>query len=418
MKFRLISKNADAIALLYRLWKEGADVSFYVKEKRAKPTYKNMLPQVDRWNEGLTKGTIVLFDMVGLGSVAESLKKSGHKVYGGGVLNDRLELDRSFGMKVAKMAGVKVPEFVKFTSFDKAIKFIKEKGSRWVFKPAGNKPTSKTYVSRDADDMTEMLEYFKSSWQGSVDFILQEYIEGVEISSEMWFADGEPIANSFNSTIEQKKFMEGDKGPNTGCQSSVVWFWKKENPKIYKHTIRKVAPFLKRFKYSGALDMNCIVAAKDKLPYFLEFTARFGYSAIYALCEGLGRPVSEFLADLVQKGSETKLLPSYNWLGAVRVSVPPFPSETQAQENIPVQGVGSTDHVWLLDVKHEKEKIVTAGVDGVVCEVTGKDSTLDGLDKQIYSRIKKLRIPDMQYRGDAVSDAKNKIDTLKSWGYF
>ncbi len=111
MKFRLISSHGDGLALAYRISEEDNKVDFWVKDKEAKPSYAGLLPQVDDWRSGLTKDTIIIFDMVGMGKIADGLRKKGHLVYGGSALCDRLELDREFAMRVAKISGVRVPKY-------------------------------------------------------------------------------------------------------------------------------------------------------------------------------------------------------------------------------------------------------------------------------------------------------------------
>lgn len=424
MKFRLVSKNGDALGIAFRLAAEGYDVDFCIKEPKARPSYEGLLPQVESPAYKLTKDTILLFDMAGMGRLANQLRNEGYKVYGGSTIADKLELDREWAIKLAKLAGIKVPKYESFDSFNKARKFLSGKGGAWVFKPSGNKTTTWTYVSEATEDMLEMLDYFESVWKGKVDFILQERIYGVEVSTEVWYIDGEPIPNSLNSTFETKRFMVGDVGPNSGCMSSLVWFWKNKDAKIYRLTHKLFEPYVKRFKYSGPLDINCIVSEKDKLPYFLEFTSRFGYNAVYAFYEGV-RDKTNFseLFNSLANGNMPKIEPSYNWLGAIRLSIPPYPTSKGAEQSAdrPIIGItpDNLEHFWPLDAKfNEKEKFVSAGVDGVIGEVTGKSKTIEGLGQELYSLIDQLKIPDKQYRTDFVVNAKTRREKLKEWNYF
>jgi phosphoribosylamine-glycine ligase len=255
-----------------------------------------------------------------------------------------------------------------------------------------------------------------------VAFLLQERIDGIEVSCEGWYKDGVLVPGTLNSTFEAKQFLEGDKGQNTGCMGSVVRFWR--NPaKLYRLTLRKTEPFLKRFKYSGPLDCNVIISSRDQMPYFLEWTARFGYNALYAMCEGISSKLGVWLTKLALDDSDAsscEIRPSYNWLGAVRVSIPPYPQEAGADKSAdrPIRGIDKSDHVWLLDAKHTNGRLVTAGVDGVVCEVTGRNRTLDGLEADMYGRVRRLKIPDMQYRADIVRTARSKLAELQKWKYF
>ena len=414
MKYRLISIHGDGLALAAKLQKEGHDVSFWVKTKQAKPSYDGIVDQVDDWRKGVTKETFLLFDMVGMGHIADRLKGDGFKTYGGGKLNDSLELNRAFGMKTAKMCGIKVPNWKQFTNFKTASRYVQDNECLWVFKPMNNKNPELTYVSQSNSDMLDMLEYFGSVWEGDIDFVLQEKIEGVEISTEAFYIDGVLVKGTLNSTIELKKFMDSDIGPNTGCQGSVVRFWKKSDPKIYKLTLAKLESFLKRFKYTGPLDCNCIISEKDKMPYFLEWTARLGYSAIYAVCEGI-KSFGGFL-DSVTVGDAPVV--DYDWLGSVRVSIPPYPNDKglTGSAGRPIGGVDES-HTCLLDARYEKGKLVSAGVDGVICEVTGKAPNANALSSQVYERVERLSVPDKQYRTDVFTMADERIKQLHKWKY-
>jgi phosphoribosylamine--glycine ligase len=321
-------------------------------------------------------------------------------------------------MKAAKMCGIRVPKWKQFTDFGKAKKHVQANSQVWVFKPLGNKNPEYTYVADSGDDMLDMLDYYAANWKGPVNFILQERIEGVELSTEAFYLNGAIQEHTLNCTIECKKFMPGDIGPNTGCMGSVVRFWKKADPKIYRFTLRKFESFLKRFKYTGPLDINCIVSKNDRMPYFLEWTARFGYSAIYAACEGL-TSLGGYIDTLLGKKGDSGASwgPSYNWLGAVRVTIPPYPSDKGVANSAGRPITGNDDHTWLLDAKYDQGRLVSAGVDGVVAEVTGKAAGLPALGKEIYSRIDAITIPDMQYRTDIITTAEKRIKTLQEWKY-
>ena len=402
MKFRLISKHADGIGLLYRLYQEGHDVDFWVQEKRAKSTYKGILPQVQTYSTGLKKSDIVFFDMVGLGFLADRLKKSGFAVYGGGRLNDKLELNRLFGIQTAEEARIKVPEYKVFESGEKAIGFVKGSKKTWCFKPLNNKSPMDTYISEDPEDMVGWLEYSKPKDK----FILQEKVEGTEISTEAWYVNGELVPNSVNSTIETKRFMDGDKGPNTGCMTSVVKFYKGK-PKIYFQTLAKLEKFLRQKRYSGPLDVNCIMTKEG--PNFLEFTPRFGYNAVYAALPEFGE-WGGFLSKLAQ-GKIPRIKPSKQYYGAIRISVPPYPNDVDASKTagMSIRGIDSLKDIFLLDAKYDS-RFITAGVDGVVCEVTAKAENLDDLEKQIYAKVDKLKIPNKMYRSDGIKIAQKRFN--------
>ena len=349
-KFRLISKTADGIALAFRLKQEGHSVDFYLKDDQAPHLYKGILDRVDSPVAGIDKDTILLIDMCFVGKEADALRKQGFRVYGGSDIADKLELDRGFGLDVAGNAGIEVPYSEDFQSFDKAIDFLekRDEDGGWVFKPEKNKEGIATFVSSDKDEMIEMLEHYKEIWTGKVDFILQEVKEGIEVSSEVWCVNGIIVPNSYNNTFETKRFLNDDLGPNTGCQSSTVKF--NALPNLYDQTFKKLEKWLKLQKYNGPLDINCIIS--DGVPYMLEWTARMGYNAIYALVEDID-DLGGFFAALAN-GEMPEIEPTDDWLGALRITIPPYPHVENAPETEgkPVRGLDATDYFSAIDFEH------------------------------------------------------------------
>src|SRR5262249_7610218 len=148
--------------------------------------------------------------------------------------------------------------------------------------------------------------------------------EGIEISTEVWVEHGEIIGPP-NGTIEEKKYGVGGLGPNIGCASSTVWGYQVDDPIIVQRGIGRMASWLKQQDYHGVLDLNAIVSPDDRTPYGLEWTARMGYSAVYALAEITDGEMGRVLYEAA-KGT-LKRYPIRPGIGfAVRVSIPPYPS--------------------------------------------------------------------------------------------
>ena len=409
-KFRLIGTHGESVGLALRLQQEGHDVSWYMEDKTGKNLYRGIIPRVDSPVVDIDRKTILIFDTVKFGKQADALKKSGYKVYGGSQVADDLELDRSFGIPVAINTGIAVPDWEEFQDFKKAIAFVENSDCAWVFKPEYNKEGIQTYVSSNPEDMVEMLQYFSEIWKGGVDFILQKVVEnGTEVSSEVWVCNGIIVPKSYNNTWETKRLMNDNLGPNTGCMSSTVKF--DAVPWLYDETFEKLKPWLNAQKYNGPLDINCIIDDSGK-PYFLEWTARFGYSAIYALIQGLNMELGEFLEALAM-GKIPDIEPVDGYLGALRVCIPPYPAEDcKVSEGQPVRGIEDDHRIIPLDVKKENDRLLTAGYDGIICEVTHTEDSLLWLWDEIYEIAENLQIPNKMYRTDVLENARNRIKEL------
>src|SRR5260221_4210886 len=186
--FLLISGGGDGLGLGLRLKQEGHEVSVWIREGPSKSNYDGLLNKPQRWDQVLKPDTIVLFDSSGGGRTADRLKARGHFVFAGSTFADQLELDRPVALDFMSQAGIKTPNSKTFRSWEKAKAYVKDATTRLVFKASGE--TSKhlgSYVSYDSGDLIEMLDYFSEIAPGKPEFILQEFIEGCEVSTEGWF---------------------------------------------------------------------------------------------------------------------------------------------------------------------------------------------------------------------------------------
>jgi phosphoribosylamine--glycine ligase len=416
--FLLISKSGDGIGLAHRIQLEGNNVKFYLEDEKGESLYDGILERVPDWKKAITSDTIVVCDMVGVGKEMDELRKGGIPVVGGCKLADELELDRAFGLSVAENHGITIPESESFQDFKSAVEYLEdqEEDDGFVFKPEGNKEGVKTTVSRDTREMIALMGHFENLWKGKVDFILQRVVKGVEISSEVWCASGKIIDGSYNNTLEQKRFLNDDLGPNTGCMGSTVKF--NLCPRLFTETFAKLTPWLNTSKFNGPLDINCIID-QDGVPHMLEWTSRFGYSAIYAMIEGLGMPVSDFLAAMASN-QEVDFGASSQWLGALRMTIPPYPhcEDAPMAKGIPIMDLDLEDpHTWPLDVMIEGGQLVCSGFDGILCELSGAAESLDAMWGGLYGRAAMIHAPEIQYRTDDLLDVERRLYELQDAGY-
>lgn len=425
MKF-LIHSTFGESGIAMRLMEEGNQVQMFIKDPDCRVSGEGLVEHVSSMPEGLrSKPDCIVFDMVGSGLEADRLRRSGLNVIGGGQLQDRLEYDRKFGMDLARRLGIKMPEYKQFSKaqVDEAMDYVAETKGRYVLKPDDNEGgTALTYVSRSPDDMIQFLEWASKTHTLKTDFILQKFVPGIELSTEVWFSNGVPVSPP-NGTIELKKLMCGDVGPNTGCMSSVVWGYPSREPRIVQQTVKKMYPALQAARYTGPLDVNAIVSEEDGKAYFLEFTPRFGYSAIYAFAEILKEDLGKMLHRVASGGSgDVKLRDGFGV--AVRIAIPPYPLDfSDENKKAFVKTAGRRvrklpeKHVWLGDVRMQEGNLVTAGTCGEVAEITYVGTDLQRTADKIYEMIKHIELPDMMYRTDGVKRAMEQLPKLRALGY-
>ncbi len=405
MKILLYSLHGDGIALINLLKEEGNKVDLFILNPTAKTSYEGMANKVSKPN--FSTYDIVVFDMVGKGKLADMLKA---KAWGASRFMDKIELDRKAGIEFMNTCNIKTPPTFYFNSVKEAIVFLKHNKDLFVMKPLGNKDTSLTYVPDETnEEVIDMLNRYKADI-GKL--LLQKKIDGIEMSTEMWFYKGKLIKGSINNTLETKKFLSGDLGQNTGCANSLVW---KNNAKNIEQIAYKIEKNLPK-EYSGVLDLNAIWQGNE--PYGLEWTARLGYSAIYALCEILKSKLSDAFV-----GKKMELKAGFGY--AVRVSIPPYPVVTcnkLINKKLYLKNEGEiiqfpnkdSYHIWLLDAKEKNGNYVVAGIDGVIAEVTAYTKKFDNSPKQLIDSLDSFNIPNKQYRNDLFIPQEKRLKKLSS----
>lgn len=377
---------------------------------RAKPDFRNY--------------DLILFDLTGRPKQAEEAMGLGVPCIGDGDFNSEIEDDRLFGIQVMEQCDIGVPFYETFNDIGAAKKFIKKTNKVFVFKPNGGQgqDTATTYVSKSPEDMLRYLDKLGGLSKG-VEFILQEIVHGTEVSTEAWF-NGEDFF-FVNGTLEEKKFMNDNKGPNTGCSGNLVWVYDESNPPlVFREGLYKLKDFLKQYNYRGMIDLNTIVS--DGEMYGLEWTPRFGYDASATLYSCLditnGDGLGDFLGAIATGG-----VPDINcsniFAAGLRLSIPPYPSEIRNKhpEGVPIQGIEEEDitrNCFLYDCcVDEPDTLVTAGINGFVCVPIQPAGTIQDAFGKLNNKVSKIHIPDMQYRTDIEKLTTDRYQTLARQGW-
>ena len=422
MKFLMISKCGEGAQVLYNIGREGNDVRLYIKEPDYRRNWSGLIKQIDLDDHFLDDDTVVLFDASGMGDLADRMKNSGHYVFGGSIFADNLEEDRAFGLEFMEKCGIKHPKTQEFSVRDlnEAKKYIHEAQSRLVFKPSGDSlPCHLTYCASDSEDLLQFIGYAYRYYSKSIkSFVLQEFIEGDLISTELFF-DGKNAIYPANHTIECKKFLNDDLGPSVGCSGNLVWA-EFEDCEIVKNGIGKTEDALIEESYCGQLDLNAIV--NDSGVYGLEWTPRFGYDSIPSLIRLLDMDTGQFFSDLARGQGEMRLKCEFS--AGVRFTIPPYPIEPEHNKavlkespnlGIPIRGFEEKDvkNLYFYEIMVEHDDLVHADGMGVLGVASGIDDEPDAAFDIAYEILERAKIPDLQYRtdlGKTISEMYEKIE--------
>lgn len=336
------------------------------------------------------------------------------------------EQNRELGQKIFKKCGIKVPDYKTFSTYDQAIAYVKREDRRFVSKPNIDVDKSLSYVSKSPEDMLYMLERWKRAQKHKHPFIMQEFIEGVEMGVGGWFGPG-GWNEGWEENFEFKKLMAGDLGVATGEQGTVLRFVRRS--KLAKLVLEPLTEELERVNYIGNIDVNCIID-KDGTPWPLEFTTRPGWPAFQiaqALHEG---DHAEWLLALVE-GRDAR-----NWrldtlaIGVV-LSVPDYPYSRLTGKDvtgIPIYGITERlrPHIHPSEIMLAPDVPMGAKLRGpcwatagdYVLTMSATGETVSAAMRTVQTRLKKLIVSNSpMWRVDIGARLSRQLPTLQAMGY-
>lgn len=440
MRFLGIGEYCDLSALYLRLMQAGHEVKVFVENPDYYGIYSGLLTFTKNWHDELewicqakSEG-IILFESATKGIIQDALRQQGYQVIGGSAFGDNLEACREYGQQMMQKMDVQLAPTFKFNDFDAAISFINKSPKRYVYKNNhANSERTQNYVgmSVDGSDLIVLLQHYKNKLyksklhesnqlSESTDFVLMEYISGIEIGIGAFF-NGERFLQPACLDWEHKHFFCGDLGELTGEMGTVVTYRGAEN--MFNKTLLHLESHLKASGYCGYINLNLIANAQGLWP--LEFSSRFGYPG-YSICGALHQ-VSwpDLFKKLLQKTSlHFETHPGYA-VGVV-VNVPPFPYKygyNQLSKGLPIIFAplfNDFDHFnfHLSEVALVNDQLITSGVTGNIGTAIAVSDSVEGAQKAANELAAKIIVPNVRYRQDIGTKLiKHELQQLIDWGH-
>ncbi len=435
MKILIRSPQGDGVGLAHQLVSEGHQVVMKFDDENDAKQGAGMLWTSDDWNADVGQADFILYDFNGKGDSADYLRSIGKKVWNGGKLADRLESDRPFGMAVMRKAGIPIPETFDFKNYADAVEIINanfKPADRVVVKLNNGAAPSTSYVGRDKEDVLHQLEAWEEEGQADLGQggIVQRFVEGIEFSIEGWF-DGDKFRYPYNWTMEEKKLLNGNLGPNVGCSWNATANIRAKHPKLARVLLEPLVPLLRRGGYVGQIDCNSIVSEADGTPYALEWTPRPGYDATSTIAQtypGYGTAIARCLG--LEEGETLIDGAEHPWDMAVatRLWIPPYPFEPPSKpmgrevyactEGVPVNGHLPITELVPYDVMKNGEAGDTcvAGTCGVIGIALGHGKRLEDAVRMSYAAAEKCEVPNVGYRTDGGDRVREQLPVVESLG--
>lgn len=429
---------------------EGAKVLHYIFQPWQQEVGTNLVPKTNSLHEAFAwakaNNAMVVYLSSGMGVRGKTLngrmvpvgaddfRKAGLTVVGGGAFCDNLENDREFGEQVAKQIGCRVPPTKTFSTIAQAIAFARTVGDEgWYFKSDKYLESDATYGGKNSEDLVRYLESIQRKFGNAIPNMLQQKIPGVALSTACWW-NGRSFVPPFESTIEHKKFMDGDIGPSTGAAFNVVWFYESESPKVVQSIKwQNLTPvFQKNQAPPGLYDINVIIAEEDGPwgpageAYFLEHTPRCGWDSEATSHRLLETTMPDFLEKLTAGRLAQAPFSTKDLALSTRLSVTPYPFEHYADDKQSAKGtpIHGADGLWdghfvcYSVAMNDEADLYVADRWGLVGLTLAVGRNVEKLQEETMAFVKdELQVPSLQYRTDCAKCVTKDAKRIAKLGF-
>jgi phosphoribosylamine--glycine ligase len=430
MKILVIDPSALALDFCLRSMAEGAQVRWFIRNKPDGliAVGDHLVQKVQHWEQHMNWADLIFLpDNAVYMADLDKWRQRGYPIYGANSFTAQWELDRQVGMDVLKAHGIPIIEGETFTSYDKAIAYVKANMGRYVSKPFGDADRSLSYVSKGPADMVYMLDKWKRTGKHVPAFIMQKFQAGIEMAVGAWVGPN-GFASPWCENFEHKKLMNDDKGQATGEMGTVIIYTEKS--KLADKVLKPLEDYLVRSGHIGFVDVAVIIDDKGN-PWPLEFTMRPGWP-IFNIQQQLHRSTAKWMLESLNGSSIwTNFLTDLTATGVV-LAIPDFPYNKLSRRDVSGTPIYNLDkvssHIHPCELKAakvpvergnkivEEMHLVSAGTYLLVAAAAAQ--TLTASREQAYKALETLSVPNSpMYRTDIGKRLNTQLPKLQKMGY-
>lgn len=344
--------------------------------------------------------TYLYFDLNHLYRYAEEVQDLGYKGNFPTAADYELEIDRekAKGFVQANYPQVRVGENHRFATIDQAIAFLEKSEELWVLK--GLEEDARTVVpgvddpELAASQITDALTKHREEYEAA-GFLLERMIPSMlEFTPQRVYVDGRHVSTLM--VLENKQLGAGNVGPLTDCAQDLTFLIDPED-KISEIAFPPIVDEMAR-EHCGVFywDASLLIDGRSGRIYFGEFCAnRPGYNALYNQITLAGSATRYFEA--LAKGRNP--FPDNEVGVAVRLF-----NLHRGEGGRPLSGAlvdllpRAEPNLFLIDVRKDKERVVTAGANDTLGVATGKGHSVGEAARRAHRAIEDLSFEGAFYR--------------------
>ena len=210
--------------------------------------------------------------------IVDFLKKNKVKVFGPNKYASKLEGSKAFMKKLCSQNKIPTAKFKICNNKKQVIGFLNRCVLPIVVKADGLAAGKGVTICNSKKKVLKISsEIFKGKFKSSKKLILEEFIDGEEVS--YFLVVDKTSFKFFGSAQDHKRVYENDRGPNTGgmgAYSPAPIIKKSLEKKIISKIVRPTLLALKKRKksYTGFLYVGLMI--KNNEPYLIEYNVRMG----------------------------------------------------------------------------------------------------------------------------------------------
>ncbi len=330
----------------------------------------------------------------------------GLQVFGPTQAAAQIECSKVFAKDLMQKYGIPCAQSDVFSDYEKAQKYVQQKGVPLVIKADGLAGGKGVIVAETVQEAMEALSnIMKAKAFGSAGdrVIIEEKLTGKEVSY-FAFSDGTSTVPMVPA-CDYKRVYNGDQGPNTGGMGSFsppYWFTpdiaEKVEKAIMKPTVKALAQ--EGRKYSGVLYAGLMVNNKE--PKVLEFNARFGDPECQVTLPRLKTDIVDIMLAVID-GKLNTVQAEWSDQACVGVVLASGGYPGNYQTGFPITGLDALDTDVIVFHAGTKQgsrpgEFLTGG--GRVLTVVAMGNTTEDARQKIYANIPRIHFQGCHYRKD------------------
>lgn len=236
--------------------------------------------------------------------LVDALAAAGIKAFGPSQAAAQLEGSKIFCKEVLVASGVPTAGYSVLRTRDEALEAASSTNYPAVFKSDGLAAGKGVIICADEAAAREAIEeYFTEQRFGETDVILEEFLDGVEVSL-LAICDGER-AHSLVPARDYKRIFDNDEGPNTGGMGAFSPVPEVSLPQIPEISEQVHQPIVDEMKRRGAPFHGILYAGlmltADGVKV-LEYNTRFGDPETQALLPRLKTDLAQLMLASIEPG--------------------------------------------------------------------------------------------------------------------